>query len=115
MLDISESASGDVTVLRLTGRLVLEDADTTFGEVIDRLLQRGRTKLVLDLGGVTYIDSAGLGLLVSRYVRARRRGGDLRLLGLTPRTARLMQITKLAGVFATFDSEPAAVHSYAAS
>lgn len=115
MMHISESAIGDVTVLRLTGRLVIEDADGALGEVIDRLIQQGRTKVVLDLHDVPYIDSSGLGLLVSRYVRLRRRGGDLRLAGLTTRSAHLLEITKLETVFATFDSETNAVRSFAAA
>lgn len=114
MMDISESASGDVTVLRLSGRL-LEDADLALGAVIDRLIQRNRTKVVLDLREVPYIDSAGLGLLVSRYVRLRRRDGDLRLAGLTARSAHLMDVTKLREVFATFDTVDDAVQSFAAS
>lgn len=112
MLDITEHATGDVTVLQLTGRLVGEDGDTPLGALIDRLVQHNRLKLVLDLARVTYIDSAGLGLLVSRYVRVRRRGGDLRLVGLTARSHHLMAITKLVTVFATFESQTDAVRSF---
>lgn len=115
MLDITEHATGDVTVLQLTGRLVGEDGDAPLGEIVDRLLRQNRLKLVLDLALVTYIDSAGLGLLVSRYVRFRRRGGDLRLVSLTARSHHLMAITNLAGVFATFESQADAVGSFNAS
>ncbi len=114
MLAITETAVGDVTVLELVGRLVVEDAETPLGPTIDELLARGRVKLVLDLRQVVYIDSAGLGLLVSRYVRARRRGGDLRLVQLTARSTHLMSITNLMAVFAVFDSQDEAIQSYAA-
>lgn len=114
MLTITETAVGDVTVLRLAGRLVIEDGETPLGPAIDALLAQDRVKLVLDLRQVTYIDSAGLGLLVSRYVRARRRGGGLRLVHLTARSTHLMAITNLAPVFGVFASEAEAVQSYAA-
>lgn len=111
MLDITDRAVGDVTVLTLTGRLVLEDAEP-LGELIERLFEEHQTKLVLDLRDVSYVDSAGLGLLVAKYVGARRRGGDLRLVHLTARSAHLMSITKLGGVFEIFASEADAVRSY---
>lgn len=112
MLTLTEVTAGDVTVLRLSGRLVIEDLETPLGITIDRLLEAHRVKLVLDLRQVTYIDSAGLGLLVSRYVRAQRRGGDLRLVQPTVRSQHLMAITKLSAVFAAFPSEEAAIQSY---
>ncbi len=112
MLAITEAAAGDVTILTLTGRLVIEDDDTPLGPAIDTLLAQGRLKLVLDLREVFYIDSAGLGLLVSRFVRARRRGGDLRLVALTARSTHLFSITNLAAVFNVFESEAEAIQSY---
>ncbi len=115
MLAITDHTVGDVTILTLRGRLVLEDAELPLGDLVDRLLLQHRLKLVLDLRDVTYIDSAGLGLLVSKYVGVRRRGGDLRLVHLTARSQHLFEITKLAAVFDTFDSEAEAVESFAAS
>lgn len=114
MLAITEATAGDVTILRLAGRLVIEDGDTPLGSAIDALLAQDRVKLVLDLRQVTYIDSAGLGLLVSRFVRARRRGGDLRLVQLSARSSHLFAITNLTAVFGVFASDAAAVESYAA-
>ena len=111
MLDITDRAVGDVTVLTLKGR-ILEDADSSLGAVIERLFRENRLKLVLDLRDVTYIDSTGLGLIVAKYVGARRRGGDVRLVSLTARITHLMEITKLAEVFATFGSESDAVDSF---
>ena len=113
MLDITDHAAGDVTVLTLAGRLILEDAEP-LGELVERLFAEKRTKLVFDLRDVTYIDSAGLGVLVAKYVGARRRGGDLRLVHLTARSSHLMSITKLVGVFEIFASEADAVLSYQA-
>jgi len=114
MMDITEQAIGDVTVLRLAGRLVLEGAESTLRAEIERLVALGRLKLVLDLREVTYIDSAGLGLLVAKLASVRRRGGDVRLAHLTDRSTHLMAITNLAKIFATFTSETDAVLSYAA-
>jgi anti-sigma B factor antagonist len=112
MLDITDHAVGDVTVLTLKGRLVLEDAEMALGGLLERLFMENRPKVVLDLQDVTYIDSEGLGLLVAKYVGARRRGGDLRLVHLTARSTHLMDITKLAGVFGIFESQADAVASF---
>lgn len=115
MLTIATHLAGDVAVLQLTGRLVLEDMDSPLRDEIERLIRDGHVKLVLDLNAVTYIDSAGLGLLVAKYVSLRSRGGDLRLVHLTPRSMHLMAITNLATVFETYASEDLAVASFAAS
>ena len=82
------------------------------GTEIDQLIRDGRVKLVLDLAAVTYIDSAGLGLMVAKFVSLRSRGGDLRLVHPTPRSMHLMTITSLATVFETYASEDAAVRSF---
>lgn len=115
MLTIATHLAGDVAVLQLTGRLVLEDMDSPLRDEIERLIRDGHVKLVLDLNAVTYIDSAGLGLLVAKFVSLRSRGGDLRLVHLTPRSMHLMTITNLATVFETYASEDLAVASFAAS
>lgn len=115
MLTLRESAHGDVTVLTLQGRVVLEDLEAPLAATLDRLMAQGQVRLVLDLSDVTYIDSAGLGLLVSRYVRAQKRGGDLRFVRPTVRSQHLLHLTKLATVFRTFDTADDAVRSYAAS
>jgi anti-anti-sigma factor len=112
MLQIRERSVGDVTVLHLSGRLVLENEEVPLRAEVDRLVEAGRLKFVLDLREVTYIDSAGLGILVAKFVSVRRRGGDLRLVHLTPRSSRLMAITNLTTIFSTFDSDDAAVRSF---
>jgi anti-anti-sigma factor len=111
-LAISERESGDVTILTLSGQLVLDDGDLAFRKRIHELVDRGRTKIVLDLGNVTYIDSAGIGMVVSKLKTLRERGGDMKLLNLNMRGLRIFGITKLMFVFDTFDSESIAVKSF---
>jgi anti-sigma B factor antagonist len=113
-MTISEHAVGDTTVLTLSGRLVLEEGEDPLREYVDRLVREGRVRLVLDMAGVTFIDSAGLGTLVGKYVSVHKAGGDIKLLNLTPRTAHLFEITKLTRVFEAFRSEQDAVRSFAA-
>jgi anti-sigma B factor antagonist len=113
MLTLTTEMSGDVAVLCLTGRLVLEDTESPLRGAIEELMNAGHVKLVLDLAAVTYIDSAGLGLLVAKFVSLRSRGGDLRLVHPTPRSMHLMTITNLATVFETHASVDAAVQSFA--
>ena len=102
-----------VTVLHLKGRLVLEDGDVVFRDAINELAARERIHLVVDLAEVSYIDSAGIGVLIGRYLSLRRRGGDMKLANLTARSHRVMTITQLLDVFDCFDSTEEAVESFA--
>jgi anti-sigma B factor antagonist len=111
-LAIAERESGDVTILTLSGQLVLDDGDLAFRKRVHELVELGRIKLVLDLAGVTYIDSAGVGMVVSKLKTLRERGGDMKLLNLNMRGLRIFGITKLMFVFDTFDSEAMAVKSF---
>lgn len=111
-LAIAERESGDVTILTLTGQLVLDDGDLAFRKKIHELVDRGRTRIVVNLEGVTYIDSAGVGMVVSKLKTLRERGGDMKLLNLNVRGLRIFGITKLMFVFDTFDSEALAVKSF---
>jgi anti-sigma B factor antagonist len=111
-LAITEREAGDVTVLTLSGRLVLDDGDLAFRKRIHELVDRGRTKIVLDLGAVTYIDSAGVGMVVGKLKTVRERGGDMKLLHLNARGLRIFGVAKLMIVFETFDSEAMAVKSF---
>ena len=111
-LAIAERESGDVTILTLSGQLVLDDGDLAFRKKIHELVDRGRTRIVVDLGSVTYIDSAGVGMVVSKLKTLRERGGDMKLLNLNLRGLRIFGITKLMFVFDTFDSEALAVKSF---
>jgi anti-sigma B factor antagonist len=110
-MKITERRVGDVTILELHGRLVM-DEDTSCTELIDDLVRQGRIRLILDLRDVSYIDSAGVGALIAKYVSLRRRGGDLRLVSLSDRVRRVITIARLLDVFDTFESEDLAVRSF---
>jgi anti-sigma B factor antagonist len=110
-MKITERRVGDVTILELHGRLVM-DEDTSCTELIDDLVRQGRIRLILNLRDVSYIDSAGVGALIAKYVSLRRRGGDLRLVSLSDRVRRVITIARLLDVFDTFESEDLAVRSY---
>ena len=112
---IVEERVGDVTILRLTGRLELEEGDIALRDHVDALVDQGRVKLVLDMKGVTRLDSAGIGMIVSKFITVRKRGGTIRLLYLTERSDHLMDITKLSTVFEIFDDEAAAIRSFGAT
>jgi anti-anti-sigma factor len=111
-MQIAERTIGDVTVLDLTGRLVAGDGDDVLRDAVDRLVQAGCRKLLLNLQNVPYIDSGGLSALVSKYVTLRRRDGQLRVCSLTPRTAHVLEITRLLTVFGSFASEAEGVKSF---
>ena len=102
----------DVTVLDLKGKMTLGEGDELLKDKINSLLAAGKKKLLLNLEGVPYIDSAGLGEVVRTYTTVSRQGGSLKLLNLTKRIEDLLSITKLLTVFDTFDSEAEAVKSY---
>jgi anti-sigma B factor antagonist len=114
-MTISERHVGDVTILGLEGRLVLYDGEADFRQKIDQLLAAGSSKIVVDLADVTYVDSAGVGVMVGKYLSVRRQGGDMKLLHLSSRSLRVMTITRLTSVFEAFDQEEDALRSFAAS
>ena len=111
-MEIVERTVNDVTVLDLKGKMTLGEGDEMLKEKINSLLAAGKKKLVLNLEGVPYIDSAGLGEIVRTYTTVSRQGGSLKLLNLTKRIEDLLSITKLLTVFDTFDSEAEAIKSY---
>ena len=82
-LAIEERQVGDVVVLSLKGEITLDDGDLKFGRWIDDLLKKGQRKILVDLAGVTYIDSAGVGMMVFEYKAVHAKGGALKLLSLT--------------------------------
>ena len=111
-LRIVERAVGGVTILDMAGRLVLDQGDAAFRDCITELLARGKKQIILNLRDVTYIDSAGVGMMVAKLLSLRRAGGDMKLLHLTARSNRVMTITKLLTVFEAFDNEEEAVRSF---
>jgi anti-sigma B factor antagonist len=114
-MTLNEREIGDVTMLELAGRLVLDEGDVMVRTRVNELLARNRLRIIVNLSDVTYIDSCGLGVLIAKLVSARNKGGDLRLLHLSPRTARVFAISKLENVFRTFDSETEAIASFSPS
>lgn len=113
-LTIHERQEGDVSILTLAGQMLLDDGDLAFGRRVSELSGRGIVRLVVDLGGVTFIDSSGVGMLAAKLKHVRERGGDIRLVHLTSRSQRLFGTMKLMMVFESFDDEAAAVRSFAA-
>jgi anti-sigma B factor antagonist len=112
---IVERRIGEVTILQLIGRLELEEGDLVLRDAVNRLVEAGRNKILLDMKEVTRLDSAGIGMLVSKYLTARRSGGVIKILHPTVRTDYLMDITKLTTVFEIFDDEEKAVRSFGPS
>ena len=111
-IKISEGQVGYVTILDLQGRLVFDEGDTSCVERIDELVRQNRVRIILNLENVSYIDSAGVGAVVSKYVTLRKRGGDLKLLRLSDRVRRVISIARLLAVFEAFESEELAIRSF---
>jgi anti-sigma B factor antagonist len=103
---------GDVTVVDAVGRITLGDGASTFRDTIRSLVGSGHKKMLLNLGEVSYIDSSGIGEMVSGYTTVNNQGGQVKLLNLTKRVKDLLQITKLYTVFEVFEDETAAVQSF---
>lgn len=113
-MTIAERSVGPVTILALSGRLVLDDGDALLRQRVDDLVARGQLKIIADLTALDYVDSAGIGVLIAKYLSVRRKGGDLKLLRLSSRTHHALEITHLLTVFEAFESEEDAVRSFGA-
>jgi len=113
-MTIDERSVGPVTILALSGRLVLDDGDALLRQRVDDLVTRGQLKIIADLTALDYVDSAGIGVLIAKYLSVRRKGGDLKLLRLSSRTHHALEITHLLTVFEAFESEEDAVRSFGA-
>lgn len=109
---LSNRQVGDVTVIDAVGRITLGEGASTFRETIRDLATGGHKKILLNLGDVSYIDSSGIGELVSGFTTVTNQGGQLKLLGLSKRIQDLLQVTKLYTVFEVFDDEAEAVRSF---
>ena len=113
-LQIVEMESGGVTVLELSGRITLGEESNQLRTKIKDILAQGKKHLVLDLGNVSYIDSAGLGTLVAGYTSSQSQGAAMKLANLTKRFREQLNITKLVTVFDVYDGVAEAKKSFAA-
>jgi anti-sigma B factor antagonist len=111
-LHIDQRQVADVTLLILSGEMHLDDGDLAFRRKIHELIAEQRVKIVIDLGGVTSIDSSGVGMMAAKLKTVRESGGDLRLLHLNARGHRLFTLAKLRTAFESFDDEAAALRSF---
>ncbi|HVA64185.1 MAG TPA: STAS domain-containing protein [Terriglobales bacterium] len=114
MIKVTCRRIDSVTVVDLGGRITLGDGSTTLRDTIRDLLGQDERRILLNLGDVTYIDSSGLGELVSGFSQVRKAGGDLKLLNLTRKVHDLLQITKLYTVFDVQDDEAQAIAAFGA-
>ena len=114
-MEITERMVGEVTILELKGTLTIDDGAQLLKDKSESLVFQGRHQVIVNLAGVPYIDSGGLGELVACYTTLARAGGRLTLLNINTRNHDLLSITKLVSVFETFDTEQAAIESYAAA
>ncbi|MSV31765.1 MAG: anti-sigma factor antagonist [Bryobacterales bacterium] len=104
--------NGSVCLLDVSGKITLGDGSVVIREAVKKLVADGTKNIVLNLGDVTYIDSSGIGELVSAFTTVSNNGGNLKLLNLTKRVQDLLQITKLYTVFEVFNDEASAVASF---
>ena len=111
-MEITQRHLDDVLILDLAGRVTIGEGTIVLRSRIQNLLNAGNRKILLNLAEVDYIDSSGLGELVSTFTTVRNRDGDLKLLNLTRRVRDLMQITKLLTVFDTYENEAAALKAF---
>jgi anti-sigma B factor antagonist len=101
-----------VTIVDLSGRITLGEGSTMLRDIVRDIISKGNKKILLNLGDVTYIDSSGIGELVSAFTTVRNGGGELKLLNLTKKVHDLLQITKLYTVFDIKDDEANAIQSF---
>ena len=111
-LDIKERQAGDVTVLDMSGKITIGEGSVALRTAIRRLLEEGKKKILLNLAGVGYIGSSGIGELVSSFTAINKDGGQLKLLNLTQKLQDLLAITKLLTVFDVYDKESEALNSF---
>ena len=111
-LDVQTRQAGDVTILDLSGEVRIGEGSVALRDAIRKLVDEGKNRILLNLGGVKYIDSTGIGELIANYTTVSRQGGQLKLLNLTDRVQNLLVITKLLTVFDSFDNEAEALKSF---
>src|SRR5436189_2153892 len=111
-LSINKRQAGDVAILDLNGEVRIGDSATALRSAIRELVAAGNQKILLNLAGVRYIDSSGIGELIANYTTVGRSGGKLKLLSLTDRVQDLLVITKLLTVFDVYEAESEALSSF---
>jgi anti-sigma B factor antagonist len=114
-MEIAERTIDDVAILDLKGRLILDDGFEPLREALNRLVGTGCRKILLNLDGLTYLDSAGIGLIACKYVTLHRHNGDLKLCNLRTRASEVLGVTKLLTVFESFTNEEEALRSFVTS
>lgn len=111
-LEIQARASKDITILDLKGKIILGAESASLRETVRTLLQDGKKKILLNLGNVSFIDSAGVGTLVASFTSARSAGGEMKLNKLTQKFRETLQVTRLLTVFETYDDEAEAIRHF---
>ena len=111
-LELKERQAGDVTILDLSGAVRIGEGSIALRDAIRDLAADGKKKLLLNLAGVNYVDSSGIGELIANYTTVSRQGGQLKLLNLTDRIQNLLVITKLLTVFDVYENESEALKSF---
>ena len=111
-MKVSTRQVDGITIVDCSGRITLGEGSVTIRDSVREILSKGQKKILLNLGDVSYIDSSGIGELVSAFTTVRNQGGELKLLNLTKKVHDLLQITKLYTVFDVKEDEAAAVKSF---
>jgi anti-sigma B factor antagonist len=111
-LEVRERQAGDVTILDMNGSVRMGEGAVSLRNSIRGLVDGGKKKILLNLGGVKNIDSSGIGELIANYTTVSRDGGQLKLLNLTDKIQNLLVITKLLTVFDSYDNEAEALNSF---
>ena len=111
-LEVNQRQAGDVTILDMSGAVRMGEGSITLRDAIRGLADEGKKKIILNLAGVKYVDSSGIGELIANYTTVSRQGGQLKLLNLTDRIQNLLVITKLLTVFDAYEDESEALKSF---
>lgn len=112
---IGQDMAGEIVVLTLSGAFTISDGQGMLKDKIHSLTFEGHKQIALDLGGLSYLDSSGLGEMVSAYTTVSRAGGQIKIFNLTKRVSDLLSITKLLTVFDSYDSKEEALRSFTAA
>lgn len=111
-LEITQRNADGIYLLALRGRLVLGDESSGFRSAVENLLSSGATKIVVNLAGVNYVDSAGLGALIEAHRNAKAKGGHLKLSNLGPKFKQALELARLLAIFETFPTDAAALAAF---